>query len=200
MNSAHTARALGAVAAAAALTFACTTRTQVAEQWRDPTYAAGPMHRVVVVAQNAPASSRKDIEDEFVDQLEDEGVSAEASHKLFKDPVTDVSVLRPILTRNGFDSALVVTVVQADHQPQAMSQQNFYSAPFGSPMEPHNHPRIATQYTLHVDTGLWDLRTDKRVWTSKTRVENAAYGDFASRISKKVVGEVEKQNLLAPSR
>jgi hypothetical protein len=200
MTNAHTARALGAAAAVAALSFGCTSRTKVAEQWRDPTYAAGPMHRVLVVAQNAPISSRKAIEDEFVDELEDEGVSAVPSHEVFGDNVPDVSAVRPMLTSNGYDGALVVTVQQVEQMATAVPQQNFYSAPFGSPMQPYDHPRLATQYTMQVDTGLWDLRGDKRVWGSKTRVENATYGNFASRVSKKVVGEVAKQGLLAPSR
>jgi len=201
MVNAHSARVVAATAAVAALSLGCSTpRTKVTEQWRDPTYAAGSMHRVVVLSQNAPVSARRTIEDEFVDELEDEGVAAVPAHEVLGENVREFEVARPLLKSNGYDAVLVVTVERAEEVAVARPQQNFYSAPFGSPNEVYNAPRLTVQYTMHVDTGLWDLRGDKRVWGGKTRVENASYGSFASRISKEVVDEVSKQRLLAPSR
>lgn len=201
MLNAHTSRAIGAVIAVAALHLGgCSTgRTKVTEQWRDPTYAAGPMHSVVVLAQNAPASTRKDIEKEFVDELEDEHISAIPAYKILGDNPPDIDAARPILKSRGYDAMIVVIVERIDALTSARSQQNFYSAPFGSPSDMYNSPRLRTEYDVNVGTSLWDLRGNKTAWTSKTHVENVAYGDFGARISKKVVAEIAKQGLLAPS-
>jgi hypothetical protein len=195
MIKAHTARVLGAVAVAT-LSFACTSRTKVTEQWRDPTHAAA-MHRVVVVAEHPGLSSRKAMENKLVDELEDEGIAAVPSHEVFGDNVPDVSAARTTLMQSGYDAALVVTVGKVDHVTKEVPQQNFYSAPFGSPTGTYDHPRLGTEYTVHVGTALWDLRGDKRVWDSNTSVENATYGNFASRVSKKVAPEIAKQGLIA---
>jgi hypothetical protein len=197
----HTARALASMAVLATLAIGCSTlRTRVTEQWKDPSYAAGTARNVVVLAENAPISTTRHIEEEFVDELEDEGIVAVTAHEVFGGNVPDVGMASPILKSKGYDAALVVTVERAEEVTMVVPQENFFSVPLGSSVQIYSHPRLGTQYTLHVNTTLWDLRGNKRVWRSNARVENARYGSFASRLSKEVVDEVAKQGLITKSK
>lgn len=204
MLSAHLLRGLTGTAAVLALSLGCAatrSRTTVTEQWRDPGYSKGRMNTLVVLAPNVPQPTRRSVEDRFVNELQDEGVRAAQSYKILGDQPFDRDLARSRLVGTGYDGALIVEFEAVDTTTTPPPQPNFFSAPYHSPWpSEYQAPRMTTEYTMNVDTSLWDLRDDKRVWNATTKVENpVTRRDLAKRMSKKVVAELSSRGLVGQS-
>jgi hypothetical protein len=199
MRQAHVLRGIGATVLA--LSLGCTatrTRTKVTEPWTDTSYAARPMNTVVVFGPNIPPKTRHEVEDRLVSDLEDKGVRAEPSYEIFGDEPPDRTTAREKLMRN-YDGALVVDFEQVESTAKSAPLDNFFAIPYGTPYEsPYQpSPKLQTEYTMDVDTTLWDLREDRRVWNATMKVENPlTRRDFAKRLSKRVVPELATRGFI----
>jgi hypothetical protein len=59
----------------------CSTATPIVSEWRNPAYASGSFKRVLVGDTSGNTSVRRNLEDEFVDQLRAAGVDALPSYR-----------------------------------------------------------------------------------------------------------------------
>lgn len=200
MLSAHLMRGLGATAAVLALTVGCTatrSRTRVTDQWTDPSAAARPMNTLVVLAPNVPDKTRRELEDRFVSELGEEGVKAQQSYKILGDQPFDRDLARARLLNSGWDGALVIEFETVESSTTAAQQSSYISPYHQSWPSQYQSPHLTTQYTMNIDTSVWDLRNDKKVWDATTKVENpTSRRDLAKRMSKKVVEELAGRGML----
>jgi len=200
MLTAFVSRVAG-VAALAALA-ACSTPTSVTDQWKDPSYAAGPMKRVVVMGLRVPPATRHLIEDRFVADLAKQGVQSAPSYTVFGDQLPDRDTARATLVRGGYDGALVLRLHRVDETPRYVPGEGFYGAPYGPfwSSSVYDPGYVVIDKTVIFESSLWALRDGKRVWTANTQTDNpSSSSDFAKSLSKEVLPELSKQGLLAKS-
>jgi len=186
-----------AAVALAALSLGCgSTPTTVADQWKDPSYVAGPMKKVVVIGLRVEPATRHVLEDRFVSDLAAQGVQSAPSYSIFGEQLPDKETARATLARGGYDGALVLRLQRVDEKPSYATPP---SGPFGATTA-YDPGYIVTDEIVSFETSLWDMRDGSRVWTANTQTQNpSSGGDIAKSISKKVLPALTKQGFLAKS-
>jgi hypothetical protein len=105
------------LAASASLMFvsSCGT-TQMVNLWKDPSYQATPLKKIMVIAMRKDQLSRRMWEDAFVSQLQKDRTQtvAVSSYHVFTDEVPDTMEIRDKTKEEGFDAVLVVSKVERD--------------------------------------------------------------------------------------
>jgi hypothetical protein len=88
--------------------------TQLVNLWKDSSYQAAPLKKIMVVAMRKDQLRRRMWEDAFVSALRenDSGTVVVASYQLFPDEVPDTLVVREKTKEEGFDGVLVVARVE----------------------------------------------------------------------------------------
>lgn len=197
MRSALSAVALAA--AALAVVPGCGTSTKVTNQWKDPSYAAGPMRKVVVMGLEMPPATRHLVEDRVTVDLAKEGVDAAPSYAIFGDELPDRETARARLASQGFQGVLVLRLQRVSERSRYVPGDHFYGAPYTTYWgSPYYGGHVVTDEIVNFETSLWDLRDGDRVWTANTKTENPTSSkDFAKSLSKKVVPELQNMGLLA---
>jgi hypothetical protein len=201
MLNALVTRTVAVAAAFAALSLGCGgASTTVSDQWKDPSYVAGPMKRVVVIGLRLEPASRRVLEDRFVAELAKQGVQAAPSYSIFGDTLPDRETARATLARDGYDGALALRLQRVEEK-QRYVPGSYYSS--GSPYGPfwgastYDPGYVVTDKIVSFETSLWDLRDGDRVWTANTQTENPSSGkDFAKSLSKEVLPNLSKQQLV----
>jgi hypothetical protein len=88
--------------------------TQLVNLWKDSSYNAAPLKKIMVVAMRKDQLRRRMWEDAFVSALRenDTGTVAVASYQLFPEGVPDTLEVREKPKEEGFDGVLVVARVE----------------------------------------------------------------------------------------
>jgi hypothetical protein len=104
-----------AVAASAMIAGGCGS-SQLVNLWKDPSYQAGPLKKVLVIAMRKDELRRRMWEDAFVSALGEDrsGTVAIPSYQLFPDRVPDTLAVEQKTKEEGFDGVLVVARVHRD--------------------------------------------------------------------------------------
>lgn len=123
---------------------ACAT-TPIKSVWKDPLYTSTP-HRVIVIAVDENALSRRSVEDEFVLQLKTRGVDAIASYSILPDrSKDDVSIISRLIVQLGADSVLVTRMASKNQV------REYYQAPL------YRRPPHYAKWPDYYQDGLLDL-------------------------------------------
>ncbi len=90
--------------------------TQMVNLWKDPSYQAAPLQKIMVIAMRKDQLSRRMWEDAFVSQLQEDRTQTVAisSYHVFSDEVPDTMEIRDKTKEEGFDGVLVVSKVEHD--------------------------------------------------------------------------------------
>ncbi len=205
MTLSHLARAVSAAVVGLALiaptTFGCTTPTTMTDQWKDPSYAAGPMKKIVVMGLRLPPEKRRVVEDEVVADLRKQGVQATTWYQVFGDTIPPKEQARATLQNAGYDGVLVLRLERVTDRPEYVSGGDFWGAPYGSFWgAPMDDGYVVNDETVSFGTSLWSVADGKRVWSASTETDNPSSSkDFADSLSDELVPALEKQGLVATS-
>jgi hypothetical protein len=193
--------------AASAVAFggiACSTPTAVTNEWKDPSYAAGPMRNVMVVGAKLDDTPRRTLEDSFASNLSMHGIRATASDTLFPGQLPDRSQVQAAVQKEGFDGVLISTMRGVHEQtviePGAGWGGGFYDGYWGSGWA-GSGAYVQTDQFVKFETTLWDpTGPGKLVWSAVTQTENPTSGqNFASSLTKKLVPDMAKKGLIPPT-
>jgi hypothetical protein len=164
------------ILAAALLLAACAT-TQLRDSWKDPAFSGPPMKRVMVVGVLKSDSNRRVFEDAFSQALAASGTSAVASYTKLPEGGTIANERVEAAVKDlGADAVLVTKVLrvkrEVDVQP-AYVHAGFYGTGFrgyygGSYAA--LPPSVDVYDVLTVESTLWNMRTDKPVWSGTSEV------------------------------
>ena len=107
------------LAASASLMFisGCGT-TQLVDLWKDPSYQAAPLKKIMIIAMPRDQTRRRIWEDAFVSALAEDkaGTVAVPSYQLFPNELPDTLVIAEKTKEEGFDGVLVVARVESSKQ------------------------------------------------------------------------------------
>lgn len=90
--------------------------TQMVNLWKDPSYQAAPLKKIMVIAMRKDQLVRRMWEDGFVSALQKDRTKtiAVSSYHVFPDEVPDTMEVREKTKEEGFDGVLVVSKVEHD--------------------------------------------------------------------------------------
>jgi hypothetical protein len=88
--------------------------TQLVNLWKDPSYQAAPLKKIMVIAMRKDQLNRRMWEDAFVSALQEDrtGTVAVSSYHVFPDEVPDTLEVREKTKEEGFDGVLLVANVE----------------------------------------------------------------------------------------
>jgi hypothetical protein len=98
------------------LTLSACVSTTLTERWKDASYSAAPLHKVLVVGVQRDQGRRRIWEDAMVAALAHRAVQAEASYQVFPDQAPSPDQLSTIATRDGFDGVVATHFVSSSQR------------------------------------------------------------------------------------
>lgn len=165
------------LAAAIALsTISACASTEITSVWRDTSYQGQPK-KVLVLGILKGVTNRRVLEDEFVSQLKESGVKAEAGYAVMPgDSLPDKAVVAATVSRNGYDSLLLVKLVGEKTErnylpgnvtystgPYYRGWSGYYSAGYTSVYS--SGYSVEDKFAL-AEANLYDAATEKIIWTA----------------------------------
>lgn len=175
----------------------CAAPTSVTQTWHAPVSANLPsMHRVLVFAARMDEAHRRRLEESFVDELAQHGVSAQPSYTLFAGEPPKQGQARAILSRNGYDGVLVASIKSIKNEHRWSMGPSAWYGNYGMA------GYIETDEAVRCETSLWELRNgaEKLVWTAASKTLNPANAtDFDDSITKAVVPALTQANYILPA-
>jgi hypothetical protein len=181
--------------AAAALTAACSTPTTLSDVWRDPSYTASPMKKILVFGAVNSDTNRRTLEDTFASSLARHNVQSMAAYHAFPGK-PDRNAAREYLRAQGFDGALVVkyegTKTRTTIEPGA-DFGYYYDDLWGGGYY------IETDQLVKVETSLWDVSSGKVVWSAVSDTENpTSSSDAITSLVTKLTSSLTDARLIPP--
>jgi hypothetical protein len=189
--------------AAAGLLAACAT-TQLRDSWKDPAFSGPPMKRVMVVGVLKSDSNRRVFEDSFSQALAASGTSAVASYTKLPEAGTIANErLEAAVKDVGADAVLVTKVLRVkrdvDVQPGYM-HGGFYGGGYrgyyrGAYMA--MPPSVDVYDVLTVESTLWNMHTDKPVWSGTSEVTDPkAVSAATAELAKVLIGKMKADGVI----
>jgi hypothetical protein len=86
----------------------CAPESSLVKSWRDSSFEAPPLSKMLVIAVRKDASKRRVWEDAFAGELEKHGVVATSSSTLFPHGPPDTNQVIETVQSNGFDGIMVI--------------------------------------------------------------------------------------------
>jgi hypothetical protein len=146
----------------------CST-VSVNNQWRDPGFAGPPLSNVLVVGITRSDTMKRVFEDTFSQQLQAAGISAEAGYTQIPPGATSLD-LDDLSKKTGADAVLTTRVERVEQKinvtPSTPNYGRFYGW-YGSAWA--STPDVTQYEVITLETSVWDIKTQKVVWTVTTQ-------------------------------
>ncbi len=161
-------------ASAALLLAACATQ-QLTNSWRSPDFAGPPPSKVLVLGLSSSDASRRIFEDGFSQALGTAGVSAAAAYPQLPDKgMIPNDRLKAALTSSGAQAVLITRLLKVDQEVSvtpAMPPGRMYGGFYGfyGGAWAALPPSVDTYKIFTIETTLWDMRSEKVIWTGTTQ-------------------------------
>jgi hypothetical protein len=197
------------VAASAVVAGGCAS-TQLYNLWKDPSYQAGPLKKVLVVAMRKDELRRRMWEDAFVSALgeDKQGTVAIPSYQLFPDRVPDTLAIKQKVAEESFDGVLVVARVRRDtvqtKEPGYVSLEPFerysywWDTYYTYYEDVYHPPYTVTQSVFSVRTDvLLPQEGGKLVWSGTSQeIDPSSPDQFRKSVADLVMDKLSKAHLV----
>jgi len=178
---------------------------QIADRWQQPQPAQGgaPAQRyrtVFVVGVAHSADLRRMFEDEFVRQLQGQGVTGIASHTVLPQlsPARD-EVVRAVRD-SGADAVIVTRLLKREQWRRAAIGATDYQSHYNNASESIYVPQSPTVYRSEVvtlETRLFDARREQMVWAATTELFDPRPTEAqVARLVRALVKDVQQATLI----
>jgi hypothetical protein len=177
------------------------THTQV-----DEVYKGKPVSDILVIAITGNEDTRRSYEREFVAQLGSAGVEAISSEDAIPMPA-DLKMKKEMILNavNQFENDAVIITHLIDKEEKEVYTRGgqvdrgyygFYHSRFSYARDPSYS---STSKTLRLDTNLYDVKTEKLIWSgqSKTLSKDSKY-QIINDVIKVVINDLQKNKLISP--
>jgi hypothetical protein len=161
---------------AAMLVAACAT-TQLKDTWKDPAFTGPPLKKIFVVGVSKSDANRRVFEDGFARALTASGSNGVASYATLSEGGPEVTheQVNAAMKRAGADGVLVTRLLRARRDVSVspgFAQPGFYGRGFrgyygGAYMAT---PDVNVYDVLTIESTLWNMQTDKPVWSGTSEV------------------------------
>jgi len=182
--------------------------SKITGEWKDPQFSNKQYSSILVIGVAKQPDRRKFYEDEFVRQLNRQGIMAIASHTIIpRDKMQDKDTIVKSIEGLHVDG-VIVTRLQGLKAQQEMTEGKSYKVPYGYYNNMYDYynssfstaPSVSyaeTHEYLQLESNLYDAETEKLAYTITT--DTFIRQKFQSRISayiETVVSQLKSNNLL----
>ena len=182
--------------------------TQLSHTWRDASYTAGPLKKILVVAVRKDQARRRVWEDGFAAALSAHGVDATPSYRRIAETLPDTNLMIPSPGRGASMASCLSEEAHQDDRGRSCQLGDLYDGFPLSAME-----RVVLEYydreyypgypvineTVKDEIKIWAMQGGGRmVWTGVGEVnENGRDEDVSGEIISLIVHELVKQGVIA---
>jgi hypothetical protein len=184
--------------------------TQLVNLWKDPSYQAAPLKKIMVIAMRKNQLNRRMWEDAFVSALKEDkaGTVGVPSYQLFPDEIPDTLEVREKTKAEGFDGVLLVARVEhgtvKTDVPGYVSSEPYteYSYRWGTYVTRYltvSHPGYTdSQTVVSVRTDLLLPQEEGRlVWSAtSTQIDPSSHDQFRHSVSDLVMDKLVKDRIV----
>ena len=184
--------------------------TQLVDLWKDPSYQAAPLKKIMIIAMPKDQTRRRIWEDAFVSALAEDkaGTVAIPSYQLFPDKLPDTLAIAEKTKEEGFDGVLVVARVESSKQktnvPGYVSEEpvDVYRRRWGAYTTRWTtvyHPGYTeVQRVLSVHTDLLLPQEEGRlVWSATSKeIDPSSPSQFRGSVADLVMDKLAKQGIV----
>ena len=185
------------------------TSTQLAHSWRDTSYTAGPLRKILVVAVRKNQARRRAWEDGFAGALWRHGVDATPSYCLIPTTLPDTSFIDSIARNGNFDGIMLIgksstrttenvtpsldiTSTGSPSEPWSESYYEYYDREY-YPGYPVIHETVNDEIKIWITHG-----SERMIWSGVGEVhESGEDEDVSDKIISLIVEALVKQEVIA---
>ncbi|PTR26344.1 hypothetical protein C8J98_11074 [Luteibacter sp. OK325] len=144
----------------------------VTNEWKDPSWSGPPATNVLVIGVARSDTMRRLFEDTFARDLSAAGVRAQASYAAIPSGHDGSAKLGDVVRSTGSDAVLVTRVQRVEDRINVTPRGpgpgygGFYGW-YGGAWD--STPEITQTTVVTLETSLWDVRSQKLVWTVTTQ-------------------------------
>ncbi|MGY3232052.1 hypothetical protein ACVWWJ_003536 [Luteibacter sp. HA06] len=144
----------------------------VTNEWKDPSWAGPPASNILVIGVARSDTMRRLFEDTFARDLVTAGVRAEASYAAIPPGHEGSAKLGDVIRSTGSDAVLVTRIQRVEDRINVTPSGpgpgygGFYGW-YGGAWD--NTPEVTQTTVVTLETSLWDVRSQKLVWTVTTQ-------------------------------
>ena len=195
------------IALTVAMFMACAgSGTELTEKRMDRTYAGKPVSDILVIVIADEEKTRRHFEQKFVARLKDVGVEAVASQEAIPMPsnlkVKKETILKAV-ELYGNDAVMITHLAGLEDKeirtridPQDQGYYGYYGLVHSYVYDP---AYSTTQTTVRLETNMYDVKTEKLIWSGQTRTWNKnSESEIINDVINVVVADLQKSKLLAP--
>jgi len=155
----------------------CSTSTRLVSEWSNPGYAAPPFRRILVGAGGGESAVRRNLEDEFVAQLQAAGLEAAPSYRYIPDEQTVTEdALKQAAKQAGADAAIFVRALgvepKVEYRPgyyYPYTSFGLFGPRFGASWYGLYGPSVYQYNVYSSESTLYDVARGEVVWTGTVR-------------------------------
>jgi hypothetical protein len=184
--------------------------------WRDPSFQAPKLGKMLVIAMRKDATKRRIWEDAFTGELAKHGVSATSSYSLFPDAPPDTNQAIETVRANGFDGILAIFKLPMEtdtHYIQGYTTTQHdkrYSPDYGPYWQRYWNYFSIIEHPGYIDSQTVDIRAidvtttgngGHLIWSATSRTPDpGTVTDVQQGIAGLVISELAQRSIVAPKR
>lgn len=183
---------------------------QMYNMWHDPTYNAGPLNKVLIVAMRRNSLNRRMWEDAFVSAMMEQRAKTTfvSSYQLFPEELPDTLSIRERVKQEGFDGILIVSRITLDTLHRYVPgyttyEPAYYYGPWWGYYDTYwqavyNPPHTVQEKEVTVRTDLLLAQENgKLVWSVTSRaIDPASPVQFRNSVAELATNDLEKQHFV----
>lgn len=183
---------------------------QLYNMWHDPTYNAGPLDKVLIVAMRRDPLNRRMWEDAFVSAMAEQHAKTTviSSYQLFPDELPDTLSIREKVKQESFDGILIVSRITLDtlqkyvpgyttYEPVSVYSPwwGFYDTYWEAVYHPE-HTEAEKEVTVRTDL-LLVQENGKLVWSVTSQaIDPASPAQFRNSVAELATNDLTKQHFI----
>lgn len=187
-----------------ALLLSACASTTLTNAWFDPSYAGGPMRKILVVGVGGTIDTRRTFEDIFAQKLSSTGAQGIPGYQFIADDARrNEPGWNAGVQASGADGVLVVRILGVDTRTQVYTTMvpgpGFYYGPYpgmwGPAMVPV--PEVSQYQIAHVETTLFEVKTHRVVWGGTTQTFNpTTVRQETPQFADLIIGQLQQRGVL----
>ncbi|RDH85927.1 MAG: hypothetical protein DIZ80_00170 [endosymbiont of Galathealinum brachiosum] len=199
----------GLFTACSILLNACST-THYIENWNDPDYKGPALSKILVIGVINKEENRRKFEDEFSELLTTQNRTGITSYSLIPDLKNNGNkeTVLDVVEKVGADGVLIVTthgLIQkdrvtagsVDYIPNMGRNYGMYGYYNLSHSFVYTQGNTVTDSLLKIDTKLYNVSTEKMIWSAKTESFNpTSTEEIIAELENLVVSDMEASNMI----
>ena len=180
--------------------------TEITQTQVDEAYKGKPVSDILVIAITGNEHNRRSFEKKFVAQLKSVGVDAISSEKAIPMP-PDLELKKETILAavSQYESdAVIITHLIGKEEKDVYTRggsahggyYGFYRSRYSYA---HDPGYSSTSTTVRLETNLYDVKTEKLIWSGKSETWSKGSKDqIINDVIKAVIGDLQKNKLIAP--